>query len=324
MVSVLAIYPFNWIPYSATLVYAIGVLLYLHKLKWDLIAIIPLFFVFLATVEFSFFNEMSKTQNLLLTGGMGILFSVIGQIHYKMIFKRGKKLQEIKIDGYTFISLLYFLFMYYFENQSIWSNALPGVLIAVFIMLQRRRVPAVYSVFIEILGGVFLLQPYYSIINILRVPQLWDREAHVLPWVLLIIFIRLKLNGRYNNLTKPLEWIVLIYVSLLLIQDGLASNTIYDAIILGSLALLAMLAGMFLQLKAYFFVGSSVLLLNLFLQTRPYWGNMPWWGYLLIVGFILITVASFNEWNKQKNQKGQTTFITRIKDQIVNKIKLWN
>jgi hypothetical protein len=125
-----------------------------------------------------------------------------------------------------------------------------------------------------ILGGGYLLQPYYSILGNLNVPYLWDREVYVLPWIFLVIFIRLILKGRYVNITKPLEWGVLIVVSLLLIQDGLASNTIYDGIILGTLSLLSMLAGMFFQVKSYFFVGSGVLLLNVFLKTRPYWGNM--------------------------------------------------
>lgn len=324
LVGILMTYPFNWMPYIVTLAYAAGILFYLHRTKWDVLGIIPLFLVFLATIEFSLFSELDKSQNLLLVGGLGILLSFIGQINYKMLVKSGGKLQDFKIDGYTLISFLFFLFMYYFANHSIWGNALPGVLISVSIMLQRKRVPLDHSVFMVILGSVYLLQPYYSIISDLNIPRLWDREVHVLPWVLLVIFIRLKLNGRYVKITKPLEWGVLIVVSLLLIQDGFASNTIYDGIIVGTLSLLSMLAGMFLQLKAYFFVGSGVLLLNVFLQTRPYWGNMPWWGYLLIVGFILITVASFNEWNKQKNQKGQTTFITLLKDKVISKIKQWN
>jgi hypothetical protein len=148
--------------------------------------------------------------------------------------------------------------------------------------------------------------------------------VQVLPFVGLIIFIRILLKGRYSNITKAIQWGVLVCVSLVLIQDGKASNTIYDAVILGSLSLFSMLAGMFLQIKSYFFVGAGVLLLNVFLQTRPYWGHMPWWFYLLIAGLILITVASFNEWNKQKTLKGESTFITKIKEKVIGKIKQWD
>lgn len=107
---------------------------------------------------------------------------------------------------------------------------------------------------------------------------------------------------------------VLILVSILLVQDGLASSTVYDALILGSLSLISILAGMFLKVKSYFFVGTGVLLLNVLLQTRPYWGNLPWWAYLLIAGSILITVASYNEWHKQKKEKGERTLLNGIKE----------
>lgn len=103
----------------------------------------------------------------------------------------------------------------------------------------------------------------------------------------------------------------------------MASNTIYDALIVGTLSLASMLGGMFYQLKSFFFIGSGVLLLNVFIQTKPYWGNMPWWGYLLIAGSILITVASYNEWHKQKTSDGKQTLISIFNKKVVKRIKKW-
>jgi hypothetical protein len=317
-------YPFGWLPYIVTCTYTVGTLFYLHKIKWDLFGIIPLFFAFIATVEISYLGEIDDLEKILLAGGLGILMTLIGQSVYKKLIESGSKPLGIKIDGYTTVSFLYFGLMYFFEDLHIWSHALPGVLIAVSLLLQRKRVPASYSVLMTILGGSYILQPYYSIINELNIPPLWDQEVHLLPFIVLVIFIRRSLKGRFSNITKAVQWGVLILVSLLLIKDGLASNTIYDAIILGSLSLLSIMAGMFLQIKSYFFVGAGVLLLNVFLQTRPYWGNMPWWFYLLIAGIILITVASFNEWHKQKALKGESTFITILKNKIFDKIKQWD
>ncbi len=320
----LATYPFGWIPYLITFGYALAVVAYLHLLKWDVIAIVPLFIAFLATAEFSYMSDLQLFEKMLLSGGLGVLMAVIGQTVYKKLFISDGKLEKIKIDGYTFVSFLYFWLMYFFQGQSLWSQALPGFLIAISIWMQRKRVPAQASAFLSILGGAFLLQPYYAVILELNIPSIWEMEIRVLPFIILIIFIRFILKERYSDITKLMQWAILIIVSLLLIQDGLASNTIYDAIILGSLSMLSMLSGMLLQIKSYFFVGAGVLLLNLFLQTRPYWGNMPWWFYLLIAGLVLITIASSNEWHKQKMQKGERTFLTILKEKVFDKIKQWD
>jgi hypothetical protein len=319
-----SIYPFGLLQYLITLVYTFGTVFYLHKIKWDVFAVVPLFLAFIATVEYIYLGELNELEKMFLCGGLGIILSMIGQCVYKKVIENAAKFIDIKIDGYTFVSFLYFVLMYYFENPYLWSHALPGVLIAVSILLQRKRVPERLSVLMTILGGAYLLQPYYSIIARLNIPALWEREMTVLPAVILIIFIRRSLKGRFSDITKAIQWGVLIIIALLLIQDGLASNTIYDAIIIGTLSLVSMMSGMFLQIKSYFFVGAGVLLLNVFLQTRPYWGNMPWWFYLLIAGLILITVASFNEWHKQKTNKGESTFIKVFREKVIDKIKKWD
>ncbi|WP_413309567.1 hypothetical protein AA0X95_13315 [Bacillus sp. 1P10SD] len=322
--GMLSTYPFDLVPFLVTCVYVILLVFYLHKIQWDILGAIPLFLAFVATVEFVFLTEMDVWFKMLVVCVLGILMNFCGQMIYKKLFEYGKTIQIIKLDGYTLVSLLYFGCMYFLENQFFWGDALPGILIALTLWIQRRRVPSSVSYVMSILGGIYLLQPYYAIIDELNITPLWDREVHVLPFIVLVIFIRKTLKGRFSDITKIIQWAVLIIVSILLIQDGLTSNTIYDAIIIGSLSLLSMIAGMFLQIKSYFFVGAGVLLLNVFLQTRPYWGNMPWWFYLLITGLILITIASFNEWHKQKVQKGESTFITFLKKRVIDKIKQWD
>ncbi len=174
-----------------------------------------------------------------------------------------------------------------------------------------------------IFAGVYLLQPYYATIAWFDLPQLWEREIFVLPLVIVVIFLQLATKGRFEQLIHQLQWAVLIIVSLLLVQDGLQSSTIYDAIILGTLALISMITGMYISVKSYFFVGAGVLLLNVLLQTRPFWGNMPWGAYLLIAGTILIGIASYHEWHKQKTARGENTLITFIKEKIIYKLKEW-
>ncbi len=319
----LFIYPFEGVPYLVTILYAGLTLIYLQKIKWDLMGIVPLFLAFIATVEYSFFNKLTSNENMLVAGGIGLLSVLIGYKVYPRLFTNDRKIRNLKIDWYTLTGFLYFLYMHTVTPTQNWLEVLPGMLITFSLWLQRKRVTADYSVYLTIIAGAYLLEPYYSFIHILHFPALWERELIVLPWVAVMILAQSALKGKFSQITKPLQWGVLILVSLLLIQDGLASSTIYDAIILGSLSLASMLAGMFLQIKAYFFVGAGVLLLNVMLQTRPYWGNMPWWGYLLIAGFILITIASTNEWNKQKIAKGESTFIKKLINKMITIIKKW-
>lgn len=143
------------------------------------------------------------------------------------------------------------------------------------------------------------------------------------PFIALGIYLGRCLQGEYATLVCKIQWGILIGVSLLLVQDGLQSNTVYDALIVGTLSLVSILAGAILRIKSYFFVGSGVLLLNVLLQTRPYWGNLPWWAYLLLAGSLLITVASYNEWHKQKRAKGETPKLEELGKKILLGLNKW-
>jgi hypothetical protein len=140
-------------------------------------------------------------------------------------------------------------------------------------------------------------------------------ESVVLPWIAVVIISK-KIIGKYSKILNQMEWFVLILISILLIMDGLKTSTIIDAIILGSLALLSVIGGFYFKYKSYFFVGIGVLLLNVLLQTRPYWGNFPWWAYLLIAGSLLITVASIYEMQKQKSGKKIILYLSEWKKRI--------
>jgi len=101
-------------------------------------------------------------------------------------------------------------------------------------------------------------------------------------------------------------------------------SRIYDAIIVGGLSLASIISGMHYRIKAYFFVGIGVLLLNVLLQTKSYWGNFPWWGYLILAGLTLIGFASSYELQKQKKDKDKKSFLQTKKEQLIKRFKDWN
>lgn len=305
--------PYELNLFIATLLYVIGILFIMHKEKWDIFNVIPLLITLYAIGIYSYgLFEMTL---------FALLLTVIGFFSYRMIYRPENNV--IIIDWYTVIGFYTMLNLYNLTGEALWSKLLPGLLISGTILFQRKRMLNVSSKWVVFIAGAFLLQPYYTVLGNISIPTLIERELYVLPWIALVIFLKKVSDKQYQAIANYIQWAVLIIVSLLLIQDGLANSTIYDALILGTLALVSMLAGMTYQIKSFFFVGVGVLLLNVFLQTRPYWGNLPWWAYLLIAGSVLITVASYNEWHKQKSADNKETIISIFKEKVINKIKKW-
>ncbi|MDZ5472802.1 hypothetical protein SM124_13800 [Bacillus sp. 31A1R] len=320
--SFVAAYPYDFTAFLLTIGYATGLLLFLHYIKWDFLVIVPLLSVLMGSLEFSW--NLDSIYQLSLLAGLGVILLLVSQYAYKSLLVSHSNFPFKYVDAYSVVSLLFFMCLYLLDRDFLFVKVLPGVLIVLTLWLQRKRVPYEWSWIPAFLAGAYLLEPYYSLLSELEIPALLEREAYVLPFVALIIYLQTCLKNRYKEITGKLQWGILIAVSLTLVQDGLESNTIYDALIVGSLSLISLLAGVFLRIKSYFFVGSGVLLLNVFLQTRPFWGNLPWWAYLLIAGSILIGVASYNEWQKQKVGKGEKTFLLGIKEKVISKLKQWD
>ncbi|WP_221567017.1 DUF2157 domain-containing protein [Alkalihalobacillus sp. TS-13] len=321
--SFLIVDPYGWLTFIFTVIYSVGLLIFLHKVKWDLFASLPLLLILIGTGRFLEMSDMEASFKILLAAGIGICLLLSGQFIYKSIYKiEDGRLKQF--DSYTIVAFIFFGFLYTLHHDLIWLKALPGILISIGLWIQRPRVPTSWFRFVIFLSGAYLLQPYYALVNAIILPPLWKQEIYVLPLIILVVFLRRCMEGRYKKITSQIQWAVLLIVSVLLIKDGLESSTIYDALILGSLSLLSMLTGMFKRIKSYFFIGAGVLLLNVILQTRPFWGNLPWWGYLLITGSLLIFVASYNEWHKQKTSKGKSTILTVFKEKIIKKIARWD
>ncbi|MBT2639601.1 hypothetical protein [Bacillus sp. ISL-39] len=322
--SFLTAYPYSWLLYGLTIGYAAATLVLLHRVKWDIAALIPLLMIFYGTIQIMFLAQLHVYWDMAILSGSGILLIFSGRRIYKNLWEKGAVFGLQSMDAYSLAGFLFIVSVALMNGETFWALIVHGLLISAGLWLQRSRVHGRGVSVILCIAGAYLLVPYYAAVEQLTIPALLEREVYVLPFVALAIFLRSIFKERSNKITSYIQWAVLIMVSLLLIQDGLDSNTVYDALLLGSLSLISMLAGMLLKVKAYFFVGAGVLLLNVVMQTRPFWGNLPWWGYLLIAGSILISVASFIEWNKQQGAKGERTFLLKLKENLLLKLKNWN
>ena len=216
-----------------------------------------------------------------------------------------KQMTEKHIDWYSVTAFLIVLTLYQdLTLTSLWADELRALFICCFFALQVRRVPAgVPTKVVKSITALSLFVPYYTLLHHIEINEYIVTEAYVLPWIAVTIYLSKRTWDQSKQIMSFIEWSVLSVVAAILVGDALISNTIYDAIIAGGLSLASVLAGFFYRIKSYFLIGCSVLLLNLLLQTRPYWGNMPWWAYLLIAGATLISVASFYEWQKQNKNE---------------------
>ncbi|TFJ93181.1 hypothetical protein [Lentibacillus salicampi] len=328
--SVLGMFLFVIVPvfdvtlFVVTLLYAVMTLFIMHREKWDVFTALPLALVYSTLWLYDgtiFSTEYDMLFRLVVFAG---LLLAAGLLMYPVTYQeqRDKEI-PVKIDWYSVIGFAALCSIYVVPAEAFWAKLLPGLLVSLYLILQRKRTPYVSAKWIVFGACIYLLQPYYVLLGNIQIFDLIERELYVLPWVAAVIFLKKVTDEKYNRLVNYGQWAVLVIVSLLLIQDGMASSTIYDALIVGVLSLASMLGGMAYQLKAFFFVGAGVLLLNVFLQTRPYWGNLPWWAYLLIAGSILIAVASYNEWHKQKTADGRTTLASKFYQKVVQRIKRW-
>lgn len=312
--------PFDLTLLIITVIYIALILMLLRVMHWDIFKFLPLMLVFKAVLAFTI--EQPGTD-FALTLIIGVLFISIGVLFYPIVYQKTTEKLPI-FDWYTVAGFFALFLLYVSADNLLWQKALPGVLIALSIYVQRRRLPAIQPRWILFAGIAYLLEPYDAWLRFIEIPDLIEAECYVLPWVVLAIFLK-KLGGdTYRVAMNYMQWTVLIVVSLILIQDALASNTVYDALIIGTLALASLIGGMISQQKSFFFVGAGVLLLNLFLQTRPFWGALPWWVYLLIAGSVLITVASYNEWHKQKTSQGKETLVSLFNEKIIKRFKTWD
>ncbi len=318
----LFVYPFGIMHYAALLLYIAAFIFYLFKSRFYYVASIPLVFLLAGTLQFL----MLHVAGSVLKQGILALFAVVLALIGMGVYKKYKQKAAVFSYGDPFL-ILAFLFvvsLYFFQDQTLLSQLAPGLLISLLFVFLRSRFASEQKWIPAVMALVWLLQPYYSFIGFIQIPAVFLREVQVLPFVLLVILGKWTLKGRYQSHTNKLQWFILIAVSFLLIEDGLQSSTVMDAIILGSLSLISILAGFYFKMKAYFFIGSGVLLLNVLLQTRPYWGNMPWWAYLLLAGTALISVASYHEWQKQQKSKGKESILIAFKNKLIRKLKEWD
>lgn len=300
-------------------------ILLLYKRKWQALAIIPLFLGAISISEFTF--SLEKPMNMISLLMVVLFLHIVGMLVHKKIYVQGDDWRNSYVDWFTVITALFIfqidqLILY---RDPLWLKLVPSLLFIYLLFMQIKRIDreVVKKIWITV-TALATLHPYYLIVEEINVPALLEMEVMVLPFLVLTIFLSKKAWSNYRKVMKIIQAVVLVIVAMLIVSDALQSNTINDALIIGGLSILSIIAGMHYRIKSYFFVGIAVLLVNVLLQTKPFWGNLPWWMYLIIGGATLIGFASFYEWQKQRPTKEGKTFLHEKKEMFLNSLKEWD
>lgn len=293
---------------------------FLLKERWEIYTVLPLGLLYIAIFTYGLPND-ALTYGMLLAFALSLFTA--GTFLFKTIYQaRGKELPTF--DWFTVIGFIALISLHIVASDAILDRILPDVLIIIALILQKSRLTGKnLSKWIVVIAALYAFKPYYTLLDYVTIPAVIETELYVLPWIAVVSMLKKVVIEQHKTTMNYLQWGALIIIAGILMKDGLDSGTIYDALILGTLAVVSMLAGMQLRIKSFFFVGLTVLLLNFLLQTRPFWGNLPWWVYLLVVGILLITVASSNEWYKQKKAEGKVSIVKKWYDKISGTIKGW-
>ncbi|MFE4353918.1 hypothetical protein [Peribacillus butanolivorans] len=175
------------------------------------------------------------------------------------------------------------------------------------------------------LAAVILLSlyPYWVIVNQFSIPAVLEVETEILPLFIVSTILLRKIFVK-GKTTQYIEIGIVFLLFLVLIGDAMASNTLNDALIIGTISLSALLFGFMMKYKSYFIVGTGTILFNIYMNTNSMWSEMPWWLYLIIGGGVLIGIASFFEWKKQKDNRTSKEVLEKNKQRIKNWFNRWN
>ncbi|MFE1244245.1 hypothetical protein ACFW35_08960 [Fictibacillus sp. NPDC058756] len=277
----------------------VGFILFYQSLKgyWKYATAVILVYIMIDIEELFIVYAVQPDNKALIWFSAGFLTSMAGLIYNKNLFSKTLK---FSIDVFAVFGVIYVSAGFTYSQGFLSTAGLS--LLAILFYLHARRLGEFETGkrILQTISSLFVMFAYYSFINQFEVPAIVNTELNVLPWILLSYVITRKTWSISDKMATSVQYSLLGIIAALLIIDAMQSYQVMDAIILGTLSFVSIIYGFLSRQKSYFFTGMIVLLLNVLIQTRPYWGSMPWWVYLLLTGILLIGFASFNEFKKQK------------------------
>lgn len=319
-------FPEKWTEVWAGLVTVLlaGALYLLRKKKWENATAAPLLLAFIYFVMYA--GSLSLVLGMIVLFVLMAVMLLLSKRDFSGFIKRTES--TIIIDFYRIFGLLYVIAM----NAKVFANTTSVMSLEIFVSLlvvlyflairvwtinlKERKIYAAAAI-------TLCLYPYQVIVEQLPIPDVFVTEVYVVP-VLIIVPVLCRKIFAFGKTTQIVELVIVSFLFFVLIFDALEGNTLTDALIIGTISLISLLFGFMMKYKSFFLAGTGTILLNIYMNTNSLWGQMPWWFYLIIGGILLIAVASFFEWKKQKENTTSKEILERNKQRIKNWFNKWS
>lgn len=292
-----------WYEYIAEIAFA-GLLCYcILNLKLDIILFIP--FTLIYTANNILINHILVDDMVayLIIGLFLIALSVFGMRKYKYIFDT----KNNSVDWFSILAIISITNLPNTYLSSLPTAILPGIMGSLWFYLHRKRLAERndQNRFGNSLFTLSLLYPYYSFLYAINENiKNYSFELILLPLVFLTYFcIKWIYRGIKSSLSYFIEYTIPSIAYIILLISLFYSSEISHSLILGAVGLISILYSSVFKTKSTLIFGGALILTSTFIQTRTFWFNIQWWIYLLVLGFTLIVVASFNEFQKNKNKE---------------------
>lgn len=191
---------------------------------------------------------------------------------------------------FYFFSLVSLFTLFSYINFSVQLALLNIIIFALCAYIFKSSKPKCFTALI------FILLPYYSLINILDINTSILHILRFIPYIFYTYLFTNTITKKYSTLNLILEITISLLVFIILIFEGSIEVTVF----VGIISILMIILDALFKYNSLFIVGLTTLILNILFNLITYWSVIPVWIYLLIGGVILITIITVQEVRKNK------------------------
>lgn len=208
-------------------------------------------------------------------------------------FTQDKKYVACQEGIYAFLLLMLFTITNEltgrFKLEPFGALAITFVYVALWLTLRKKDN-------LRYITLMAMLMPYYQLLNNTKLPVLQEFIYQRVPWFMLIfIYTRCFLSHVNVKFINALE---IVGLSVWYVSFSYRTSPVI-ALFVGIVAFISLLIGYrFDKYISLYYTGIAFTVINIIVQLKDIWREIPIWAYILIAGLILIGIVTYREYAK--------------------------